>query len=177
MNDKQIYNGFEIKFDETHEVWYTHVDENGKQPEYTSSDNKLENVSLKKLKEILDKLKKSKFERMKVFVRADNYRYGGGNDKKYSPQYTEATLTSVAPNGNAYVVKKGEKHGDKFNLKYRGSEGIFLDTPENIKIITEIDIEGEKEWKAEVLQKKLKEKLKMIDGHKVYEGIYGKELK
>ena len=173
--EKQTYNGFEIRFDEESETWCTDVDEKGKQSEYMSSDRRIENQSLKKLKEALDLLKRSKFERKAVFVRTDRYRIGRGEDKKYEPQYTEATLTSIAPNGNAYVVKKGEKHADKTSLKY-GESGIILDTPENRKLIEQIEKEGENEWRAEVAQERLRNKLKQLDGKKAYKEVYGKEI-
>lgn len=171
--EKEIYNGFKIRFDEKKEVWYTNIDQKGKQSEYDSADERLENVSLKNLKEMLDKVKRSKFERMPVFV--SSHRYGMGIEENYSPQYVEATLTSIAPNGNAYTVKKGEKYGEKTSLEY-SSRSIILDTPANRAIIFNIEKAGMKEWKAEEEQKNLKEKLKYINGKKVYKEVYGKEL-
>ena len=173
--DIETYNGFPIRFDSKKEVWYALVNEDSKPAEYDSIDNRIENASLKKLKELLDLIRRKKFSRIPVFVRARTYRKGGGDDKKYEPQYTEATLTSISPNGNAYTVIKGEKHGDKTNIRWH-STSIILDTPENRKIIKEIDEAGRKEWEAEVEQKSLRGKLKFLDGKKVYKEIYGKEL-
>ncbi len=178
MKEKLIYNGLNISFDEDKEYWYTNIDPiTGKQAEYRSvGENEIHNTSLKELKKMLDVMKRKKFERIPVFISAGNYRYGGGDDPRYLPQYAEGVLTSISPNGNAFVVKKGSKHGEKFFLGRYNSESIILDTPENRKVIAEIEAAGKKEWEAEKSKKELRKKLKFIDGKKVYKDIYGKEL-
>lgn len=173
---EEIYNGFKIRFDVKTEVWYTCVDENGKPYQYDSDEKRVWDSSLKKLKEKLDLMCKSKFERMKVFVRAGHYRLGGGRDEEYLPEYTEATLTSVAPNGNAYIVKKGEKHSEKYHLGGFRNNSIIQDTPENRKIIAAFEKQGEIGWNADREQARLKENLEMVDGEKLFKSIYKKDI-
>lgn len=171
----ETYAGFEIRFDEKNEVWFANVDSDGKPAKIDSQDGRIQHASLKKVKELIDLARRSKFKRMPVFVRSGNYRRGGGQDEKYLPEYSEATLTSVSPGGNAYVVKKGEKHADKTWLRY-GDSGIILDTPENRKLIAEFEMQGEIEWRAEREQERIKAKMKQLDGPKTFEAIYGKTL-
>lgn len=171
---KETYNGFDIYFDRNTEEWYTLIDQDGK-PWIVGGvgQDRVIDSSLKKLKEKLDVLRRSKFQRRVVFVRVGRYRHGGGEDKEYFPQYTEATLTSVAPNGNAYYVVKGSKHAEKENLRW-GSK-IVIDTPANRKLIEEIEAAGRKEWEAEVVQKKASAKLTTYN-EDLYEEIYGKKI-
>lgn len=179
---KEIYNGFIITFDEKEEVWFTDVNEEGKQNEYKSSDTRVQDPSLKKLKEKLDLIKRKKFERRPVLVRTSRYRHGGGNDKKYEPGFCEATMTSVSPNGTVWVVKKGEKHPEKFHISLystldQGLIDVYEDNKENRAIIAEIEAAGEAEWRAEVAEKKARERLKGISGRKLYKAVYGKDLR
>ncbi len=98
-------------------------------------DTRTELQGLKDRRGSLDKSRRNEFKRMPCFVRSGHYRQGGGRDEKYLPYYTEATITSVSPNGNAYVVRKGEKHGEKHNIRWNSD--IILDTPANRKLIVD----------------------------------------
>lgn len=171
---QEIYNEFTIKFDEKMEYWYACVSEDGKDDPINCGDNVVRHASLKTLKEMLDKIKRRKFERTPVFVRADYYRLGGGRDEKYMPHWTEATMTSVSPNGNIFVVKKGEKHAKKMYARY--GTGIYHDTPENRVLIEEYEKNGEMEWRAERQQRIIGEKMKQVDGEKLYKQVYGKDM-
>lgn len=168
MADKEIYNGFEIFFDKEKEEWFTQIKNDG------GEWDRIGNVSLKKLKESLDVMKRSKFERIPCFVSTKHYRYGGGRDEKYLPHYCEATITSVSPNGNAWVVRKGEKHSEKHGLRW--SSDIIMDTPENRKLIKEFEEQAEIEFNAEKKQNKIREKLQKVDGAKLYKSVYSKDI-
>lgn len=180
--EKQVYNGFGVFFDEKHEVWFAHVGEDGKDAGVRSDDTRLEDASLKKLKERLDIIKRRKFERRPVLVRkGGRYRYGGGRDEKYEPQYEEGTMTSVSPSGVVYVVPKGDKHPDKYRIHTYGANDkgeieVYEDTPENRATIAEIEKQGEAEWRAEVAQKEAEARLKKVGGRKLYKDVYGKDL-
>ena len=170
--EQQTYNGFEISFEEKGELWVAVVDlDNGEKERVTDS-------SLKVLKTKLDLFKKKKFERMPVFVRATGrYRMGGGQDKAYEPQYTEAMVTSVSPDGNIYTVAKGKKTGEKHHISQWASRGtIVLDTPENRKMIAEIEKAGQAEWEAEKTQAELVAKLEYLNDKELYKQVYSKEF-
>lgn len=177
MATKETYNSFEIQFDEKREVWFAHVWEEGDKG--NSSENRVENASLKKLKELLDKAKRRKFERMAIFVRTNRYRLGGGRDKSYESQFEEAMLTSIAPGGNMFFVRKGSKHSEKTYISsYYNSRSteLVLDTPANRKVIADIETAGRIEWEAEIKQEKLRDDLLYVDGQKLYEQVYSKKL-
>jgi len=183
MKQENIYNGFNIRFDEKEEVWYALVSEDGTESDVSSPDTRVQDASLKKLKERLDLIKRKKFERRKVLIQVSHrYRYGGGRDEKYDLQFTEGVMTSVSPNGTVWVVPKGEKHPEKFRIHVYSSDDIgqidvYEDTPENRAIIAQIEKAGEAEWRAEVEQNKARKKLKGISGSKLYKEIYGKNIK
>lgn len=182
--EEQLYNGFKIEFDDEEEVWYTLIDEEGKPTNINSRDTRTQDTSLKKLKEKLDLLKRKKFERRPVLIVASrNYRYGHGEDKKYERQYTEGTMTSVSPSGIVFVVPKGEKHAERYNIsvnRYSDDDpstiSVYEDNAKNRKIIEEIEAAGEAEWMAEVAMEKARKKLVGISGQKLYKEIYGKTL-
>lgn len=166
---EEIYNGFTIRFNKYDDQWETTIKDGEKNNE-TVTDK-----SLKKLKEFLDRLKRSKFERVTVFIRTDSYRYGGGFDEKFEPFYTEAVMTSVSPTGQAFIVPKGEKSAKKFSLSYRDTS-IIEDTPANRALIAEYETSAKIEWEQEHIQKKIEAKLKTVNGQKLYKSVYGKDL-
>tara|TARA_R110000851_G_scaffold323403_1_gene490067 strand:- start:456 stop:974 length:519 start_codon:yes stop_codon:yes gene_type:complete len=169
--ETQNHNGYEISFEEKNEVWKTKI-----KLENDIEEN-LEDASLKGLKKKIDLFCKKKFERMPVFVRTKVYRMGGGRDKSYLRQYTEATITSVSPDGNIYTVVKGEKHSAKNSIsRYNSQSVIVLDTVVNRELIEKIEAAGKAEWKAKVEQNKLIELLNRLDEAKLYRSVYGKDL-
>lgn len=172
--EKEIYNGFEIKFDKRDEVWYTDVGEDGKQAQYSSPDTRVQNASLKKVKELLDGLKRGRFERKNVFVTNDSYRYNSQKEK-FVPKYTQAVITSVSPNGNAFIVKKGEKHASKYRLHYSDSE-LIIDNPENRSTILKIEDQRKAIFNAKKEEEKLKKQLKCFNGKQLYKEVYNKDL-
>lgn len=156
------YNGIEIRFNKERELWY-----------FVHDGERVEDASLKKLKTLIDKMKRSKFERIKIIVQTDRYRYGGGRDPKYLAQYEFATITSISPQGYAFFVREGKKAAERTGLKY---SDIILDTPDNRKIIAEIEKHGEAEWRAEREQEAAKKKLKLLKGAAVCKDLYGKDI-
>lgn len=178
---EEIYNGFKISFDEKKEVWYANISEDGSDANLSSPETRNEDSSLKKLKEKLDLIKRRKFARRNVLIRAPGrYRRGGGMDDKYTPEYIEGTMTSVGPNGYVYVVPKGSKHPEKFRIGNaswdNGEIDVYDDTPDNRALIAEIEEAGRAEWKAEIAQNKGRERLKKMQGKKLYKEVYGKDL-
>lgn len=167
--EKETYNGFEIRFEEKNEEWVAYIEVEG-----ATEKQRIANTSIKKLKETLDKLKRNAFARVPCFVRTSHHRMGGGKDEKYLPYYTEATITSVSPNGNAWVVQKGKKTAERHGLRW--SDDIIEDTPQNRKLIAQYEEQSEIEFHAEKKQVKLREQFKKIDGRKLYEKVYGKDL-
>lgn len=162
LNMNEEYSGIEIRFDKEREMWY-----------FLHDHERVEDASLKKIKTLIDKMKRNKFERIKVFVQTDRYRYGGGKDPKYLPQYELATITSISPQGQAYFVREGKKNAEKQHIKWHS---FVVDSQENRKIIADIEKCGEIEWRAERDQEASKKKLKELKGAAIYKDLYGKEL-
>ena len=158
------HNGFTIKFDEQKEEWWTSI----------KSDDGQETVSdpsLKKMREYIDKLQKKTFKRIPIFVHINRYR--SGREETYLPHYGEATITSVSPNGNAYYVEKGRKHSSKEGLRYGY---LYEDTPDNRAAIAEYEKCAQEVHGAEKRERAAQDKIKKIDGSKLFKSIYGRVL-
>lgn len=165
--EKITHGKFQISYDEEKEVFYTHVETEGSQ-------ERVERPSLKKLKDHLDKLDRKKFERIAVFVKTHSYSYRSGDERKYTPQYEEATITSISPAGRIYFVRKGKKNAEQAGY---WRDDMILDTDANRKIIAEIEEQGAIEFNANKSQDSMRKKLKAVDNKKLFEQVYGREQK
>ncbi len=161
MASKETYKGTEIFFDEKEEVWY-----------YLNEGTRVWDASLKKLKEKMDKFNRSKFERIAIWFIGNRYR--SGNEKEWQPTYIKATITSVDPNGNAFIVPDGKKSAVKENIKWRSY--LYLDTPENRKRIAEFEKESKLEFEAKMRKDAARESFEMLDGKKIMQEIYGESV-
>jgi hypothetical protein len=158
------HNGYTIKFSDEREEWWTTIKSD--EGEETISDS-----SLKKMRQYIDKLQKKTFKRIPIFVHVNRYR--SGSEVAYLPRYGQATITSVSPNGNAYYVEKGRKHSSKEGLRYCY---LYEDTPENREAIAEYERCAKEAHEANLREKKAGEKIKRIDGSKLFKSIYGRDL-
>lgn len=158
MASKEIYKGTDLYFDEKDEVWY-----------YQNDGARVWDQSLKKLKEKLDKFNRAKFDRIKIFLRINRYR--SGTEKEWLETYGPATITSVDPNGNAFIVPEGEKHSRKESIRYNSY--LYYDTPKNRKLIEQYHEQSRIKFAAEQKMKELEKKFDMVDGPALIKKIYG----
>lgn len=84
--------------------------------------------------EVIDRMLKNKFDKADVIVIG------------YNDNILDGTLTSIAEDEDAWVTYKDSK---RFSKRGRHSRDVYFDTPENRKIVKEINELSEKQKKME----------------------------
>lgn len=157
---KEIHNGIEITFSRDQEDWWANV-----------GDEQIRDKSLAAVKEYIDKMKKKEFKRVPVFTVGERYR--SGKEEVFKPRYVEAVISSVSPNGNAYVMKNGSKHAEKEGLRYT----YLIDgTEQNRKLLAEYEKYAEEEFNADKKKEAVMKKIKRLDGNALFKSIYDRDL-
>lgn len=158
MTAKETYKGTDIFFDKTREVWY-----------YLNDGSEVWDASLKKLKDKMDRFNRSTFKRITVWFHINRYR--SGQEKEWKPTYGKFTLTSVDPNWHAFLVEEGKKNAQKESIRYNSY--IYLDTPENRKLIAEYEKQSKIAFEADQKKRELSASFERLDGAKLMKDLYG----